>query len=675
MSNADTTYKVLTLYEIQDKTSKALGDIEKSANRAAKATESLGTMLKGVGGAVLGGAVFGKAKSALIDYNKSLEDSKVTIAGMLSMFTGAPIEKSFDRAGKSVERFQEMAKKSSLTTRELVQTSAGLVRPLVQVGVGMKDIEELSFGVANAAKAMGMDGGVVARDIEQATTSKVGMMDRFARNILAQKEIGYTDYHKFNALSIEKRVEVLKKALTTKAIRDMAAKQGEDTFSGVTSTLQDNFEILLGKIGLPLFKAITNEVKGWNAWLDKNQRKIDEFARSAASTLISGFRMVKDAFVFVYNHADTLIAIAKAYAAIKIGSMISSGLAGSGGGLLGQIGGVLAWARKGKGSDGFDPETGEYKYTPGKVGRGRQAIGGLKGVAENAGLLGASLGAGYAIGNLINDVTNLSSTLSGSTRVNGELLDITDKTTEKYAVLVKSMANFDKALQKAADDLRNEKGAKGTKAFANIQGAGDFTDKQIAYLEKIEKWQKYNPDTVAGMYGGTKDNTDFNRAMMQSMLKKSGLFDSKEIEEAVRGPASLRQKLENKQRFLDQRRDSAASMADEAWASLPKDVKKSLDQQRVTQALMSYSLQQLGSGNLKFTLSKEDIAAAMKLMNEDLDPFDRPQGKPPTQNVNITIQQVSAKDPNRWLAEMDDLVQRRTRAPTRAKGAWKTSPK
>lgn len=674
MSTADTTYKVLTVYDIQDKTSRALGDIEKSANRAAKATESLGTVLKGVGGAFLGGRIFGAAKSALIDYNKSLEDSKVTIAGMLSMFTGAPIEKSFDSAGKSVERFQEMAKKSSLTTRELVQTSAGLVRPLVQVGVGMKDIEELSFGVANAAKAMGMDGGVVARDIEQATTSKVGMMDRFARNILAQKEIGYTDYHKFNALSMEKRVEVLKKALTTKAIRDMAQKQGEDTFSGVTSTLQDNFEILLGKVGLPLFKAITAEVKGWNAWLDKNQRKIDEFAKSAASTLISGFRMVKDAFVFVYNHADTLIAIAKAYAAIKIGQMIGGGLAGSGTGLVGQIGGLLAWVRKGKGSDGFDPETGEYKYTPGKVGRGRQAIGGMRGVVDNAGLLAGSLGAGYAFGSLINDVTKLSSTLSGSTRVNGELLDITDKTTEKYALLVKSMANFDKSLQKAADTLKDEKGAKGTTAYANLAGAGDFTDKQIAFLEKIEKWQKYNPDSVQGMYG-TEDKTDFNRAMMQSMLKKSGLFDSKEIEEAVRGPASLRQKLERKEKFLDQRRDTAAGMADEAWAALPKDVKKSLDQQRVTQALMAYSLQQLGSGNLRFTLSKDDIAAAMKLMNEDLDPFDRPQGKPPSQHVTINIQQVSAKDPNRWLAEMDDLVQRRVRAPTRAKGAWKTSPK
>lgn len=674
MSTADTTYKVLTVYEIQDRTSKALGDIEGAAKRAAKATEGLGTMLKGVGGAVLGGAVFSKAKSALIDYNKSLEDSKVTIAGMLSMFTGAPIEKSFDRAGKSVERFQEMAKKSSLTTKDLVQTSAGLVRPLVQAGVGMKDIEELSFGVANAAKAMGMEGGVVARDIEQATTSKVGMMDRFARNILAQKEIGYTDYHKFNALSIEKRVEVLKKALTTKAIRDMAQKQGEDTFSGVTSTLQDNFEILLGKIGLPLFKAITNEVKGWNSWLDKNQRKIDEFAKSAASTLISGFRMVKDAFVFVYNHADTLIAIAKAYAAIKIGSMLSSGLAGSGGGLVSQIGAVLAFGRK-KIDAEIDPKTGQW-VTTGQIGRGRQAVGGLKGVAENAGMLGASLGAGYAFGNLINDVTKLSSTLSGSTRVNGELLDITDKTTEKYALLVKSMASFDKALQKAADDLKGEKGAKGTASFANIQGAGDYTDKQIQFLEKLEKWQKYNPDSVPGMFGqGSEDKTAFNRAMMESMLKKSGLFDAKEIAEATRGPRGMREKLENRQKFLDTRRDTAASMADEAWATLPKEVKKSLDQQKVTQALMAYSLQQLGSGNLRFTLSKEDVATAMKMMNEEIDPFDRPQGKPPSQHVTINIQQVSAKDPNRWLAEMDDLVQRRVRAPTRAKGAWKNTPK
>ena len=43
------------------------------------------------------------------------------------------------------------------------------------------------------------------------------------------------------------------------------------------------------------------------------------------------------------------------------------------------------------------------------------------------------------------------------------------------------------------------------------------------------------------------------------------------------------------------------------------------------------------------------------------------------QTVNITIQRLMAKDPNRWLVELEDVAAKQTRAPTRAKGAWKTS--
>jgi len=64
---------------------------------------------------------------------------------------------------------------------------------------------------------------------------------------------------------------------------------------------------------------------------------------------------------------------------------------------------------------------------------------------------------------------------------------------------------------------------------------------------------------------------------------------------------------------------------------------------------------------------------AKKIGKEDIDNLGGSQNKPPTQNVTINIQQLTAKDPNRWLAEMDDMVNRRVRAPTRAKRQWKNS--
>lgn len=656
------TYVVETVYQTVNKSSAPISEIAKAAQDAARASQTLTTVIKGMGAAFIGSRVFSEAKKMFIDYNKDIENHKTVLSGMMMLYTGAGIDKTWDRAGRSVAAFEQMAKRSSLTTADLVQTASGLTRPLLQAGLSMGDIEKMTFGVANAAKAFGMNGSVVAMDIEQALTANVGQRDRFTRNILAQKGVDLTA-EKFNALGTQKRVEALQKALTSTAILEMAKKQGEDTFGGVLSTLEDNFQIIASKIGLPLFKAITEEVKSWNAWIEKNNLKLKDIGQTVTDSLMKGFHMMKDVFSWIYDHADTLITVAKAYALIKVGGMLGGGVGGSMMSLVGGGAGLAGAFSKGGWRDGKD-ENGNYVSSFEGPGRARRKMG-LKDIGDSAGLLGTIGALGYGLGTLMNNASGLSDSIMGVRTVNGEVLDVTDKSTRQYGMLITSMKAFDRSVVEAADRLSKFQDARGTTASSNLQGTIDVQKRQANVIGDAIR------DGLAGGKG------DLAQAKAYMRVKASGLFEEDEISKIFSNPQMMQQKFAMAAQSGDLRIANAQATADTAWESIPAELRKSLDQGKVLQALMAKTLQMMGpmeSGKFQsgIILSKEMIDQAMKEAGADADLRGEKTTK---QTVNITIQQVMAKDPNRWLAEMDDMVSRRTRNPSRAKKAWRNSPK
>ncbi len=678
-----TIYRVLTVYDVQNNSaSRGLGEVEKAARSAAKATQDLTGLLKGVGMAFVGSSIFSGLKNAFIGYNQGIEDAKVKIGGLLAMFSHAPIDTAMDRAAISVSRFEKMASKSALTTKDLVNTYAGIVRPLQQAGISITQQEQIAFGVANAAKALGGDPGMVQRDVAQALSVKLTTKDQFMVNMLAQQDVKALgggkglSIEKYNSMSKDKKVEALTAALTSPKITQMAEKQA-NTMSGVLSTLEDNFQIMMGRIGLPLFKALTEEIKGWNNWLDKNQKKVDEIAKSVAHGLVTAFSVVKDVFAFIWKHADTLIMVAKAYAAIKVGSMLGNALGNSAGNAAGGMGRFAAWfsATGGGGrgpSDSFGPD-GTYQYTPGstKAGRGRQAVGGMKGALANADLIGGAAAAGYALGHFANETLGLSDMLSGTVKMNGETLDVTDRMTRKYVALEVTMAKFDKTVQGVVDSWAKHKlqGAAGSEHVAKLAGREKYLDEQI---KKIEDTIAVNAQ-MSGVKGGLDKNgalagTEFlHDTLLHDM---GGLFDEKEKKRIRFDPEGFLADLKKQRNTTDTIREGATKTADEALKSMPKALQTNA---AVMKALMEYILQNKRSGGHLAAGEIAEIIAIAKQADASIDaPFEG--AKSPSTTVNITIQRVMAKDPNRWLADMDDMVSRRTRAKTRAKNGWKNTP-
>lgn len=640
-SSQTQTYLVQTVYETVDRSSSRVNEISKSMEQASRNAHSLQSTLASIGGVLAGGMIFGQAKKHLIDYNSEIEKQKVVMAGMLSMYTGAAIEKSWDRAGVSVERFQEMAKKSSLTTKDLVETATGLTRPLLQAGVKMTDIEKLSFGAANAAKAFGIAGQVAAMDIEQALTTQVSARDRFAKNILAQKEVGL-NADQFNALSIEKRVAAMSKGLTSKAVTDMARKQGEDTFEGAMSTLEDNFQIMASKAGGSLFKSLTEEVKGWNAWIDKNSSKLASMVDSLSSGLMRAFSITKEIATglvpvfkemlgviggvmnFAAEHKDTLIALAKGLLIYKGASMVGGMAMGAlqgGAGLFGGVGGSLGQMRSG--FTELNSQTATLKSAFGGLTTLLSGAGGLiGGVAKLSMALYA--GASFLFG-------KTSSEKAAETRARAEILS-----SQAYRSSLGEVQKLLGEFNRYNIDPRGDRSLWGPM----LKGMGEELDKHVANLDKTQQ------DLLTkGLASGFVKEEVTGQGERKLSLSSYGNTST------VAGSTELLQSL---QILFKAKIEDAVKNSSLAGGSFDYDVGRWFG--RRAGGVWGYYIDRFAEKQSKNKDPDADFVT-QKIQ----------------QTVNVTIQRLMAKDPNRWLTELEDEAAKRTRNPTRAKNAWKNS--
>jgi hypothetical protein len=317
---------------------RATRGLQRMTQQTEKATKASGLLRGGLGRlAAVGVGAFGihKAGKALIGFNSDMEQARTTMAGMIQLNLGGEWSANMATATGLVDKFQERAKKSVGTTKDFVGMAQMLARPVTAAGLGMKELEDITAGATVAARAFGMQAELAALDIEQALMGTLGKKDRFARALIGPilKQHGAT-LKSFNALDAKSRAVMLKQALTSKTIQDMSEAQA-GTFAGVYSTFEDNMQRFLGAVGMPLFKAITAELQKWNGWLENNQDKVNRWASSFGKALVGGFRFIGKTIAFFVKHKDTLLFIAKAWAAMKIGQKLG-GLVTAAGAIMGR---------------------------------------------------------------------------------------------------------------------------------------------------------------------------------------------------------------------------------------------------------------------------------------------------------------------------------------------------
>lgn len=327
MSDVVTSYKVRLFFEVE-KQKAALdffSNVGRGARDADKNAASLGDTLKGVARLAAGAFGLHEAKKSFIDFNSNLEQAKLTMAGLVSSMKGGTLQDSLKDANTLVDQLQRRSKSTVLTTEELVHMAQSITEPVLQAGGGMKDLEDFTVGAGVAAKALGSNADYAALEITEALQGNWTKRARFMNMLMGPTGMKSEE---FNKMSAGQRFQAVSGALNAPWLKQLAEAQ-RNSFEGVTSTLKDNIQIALGKIGLPLFKAITKEIGSWNEWFNNHPKELAAFVSSISSMLVGTFGVVKDVLKFIWQNRELLKLLAEAALVSKgigaVGGLVSGG--------------------------------------------------------------------------------------------------------------------------------------------------------------------------------------------------------------------------------------------------------------------------------------------------------------------------------------------------------------
>lgn len=610
-----TIYDIRLRYTLDDKAGKGLDNIERKATRAAASTGGLGNVLGRLGALAAGGFGIQQAGKALIGFNAGVEETKLQIGGMLALTKKTDLVDELRNADRVFTNLQKRARELPGTTQEYAKFAGMITQPIMDAGLGMKDLEDLTVNSVVAAKSLGEQAEVAARDIDQALRGMFRSTDPFAGKVLGS--IGYKGEEgraRFNALSAQERATELRRALMQKQWAQLAAAQGQ-TFNGVLSTFQDTLQQMLGKIGLPLFKAITKELKEWNAWAENNGDKLEEWGRELGETLVDGFRFVRDVVSFLIDNKDEIIAIGKVWLALRVGQGI--------GGMLGNL------------SAGAGGLAGTLR---GKVGTN---IGADIGGAFTAGMIG------WQVGRRLDEATGIGRILMEPVaKLAGVWSDAAADQDRKFQEIQRSMDELDAAIKaraKAAEAV-GVKGARATQTYANLLGASDVrANRAEKEADAIRARQKFR-STVYGPQAGELNARE--RLILSGAMAGKG--------EALR---------------LEAKAYGAAIQTDAliagALASLDETARRNVDMDATTQAVMQEMVRTMskltpnaGGGMSYQMLTYDQVLKIIQAVN-GIDP-NKPGGgamKAPGK-VNVTIQRIEVKseDPDRFAFTLVDAL-------------------
>lgn len=619
-----TTYEVSTVFVAEDKASKGINEIGKSAASAAKNTGELANTLKGLAVSFGVYKVFEYGKRAIFGANAELESHKSKLAGLSSLYTGVGIDRAWNRAELSMKRFNEMSWKSGAPVADLVKSANLLQGPLLQAGMTVTQIEKMVHSSAAAAGAFGKESTEVASGVMRAVVMGKVSKDMFIRQLLSQhgQEVSV---EKFGKMSQKERAGVMQKALDSKGMNEFIAKN-DTTFNGAMGNIKSHLSKLAETAGQPLFAAATKELLRWQGWIEKNRSSLESAGQKAGEYLMTAFNAVKevgtqlfpiikdvagvlkDAIAFVANNKDVVMGIAKALIVLKVGEKAGSVARGIGGGVSGMFGGG-DWTKMKEGFTGLKDGTGSLTAAFSNMGSILSGAGGLAAAAFKAGT------ALWAIGKIMFGQNEHDKQVALNAEERQKAVDDYTKNKSELAEYEKKFApgqlNFDPATQ----EIRNDSVKRDYERLKELR-----IGKQEAQEQMIAQ--------------GKKQGT------IRSTLK-----DGKETLE-----------------FLA--RDTDASYS-KNWKKDYATKAALVKQSELMWKEMGGILVSSGT-NVRGTLIRDIIGAKPDEKVDEL-----PGAKPPEQNITINIQRVMAKDPNRWLADMDDMVNKRLQAPTRSKHHFK----
>jgi hypothetical protein len=272
-----------------------------AGKQAAHSFDAAGAALKGY--LVLLGGRF--AYDHFIKSNADMQSSIIGLSAMIEGNLGGSFQQATAQAKDLYAEFQKFSTKTPVTTAEILEFGRSVAVATFQAGGKIKDLQEITEQGVIASKVLTPERGPGYASLE---LSEMLMGNVSNRMVFAKQLLGFVKMteEQFRELNAKQRMEVVKSALNSKAMKD-AANAFQTSFAGVTSTFEDKLQIAFRKVGAPLFEAITKQVARFNEWLDKNQDKIEEVGKAIGTWLGEAFEFMSAAIGIVIDKGGELL--------------------------------------------------------------------------------------------------------------------------------------------------------------------------------------------------------------------------------------------------------------------------------------------------------------------------------------------------------------------------------
>lgn len=663
-----TTYAVDIVYDLKGGAQQGLRNI---GNEAAKSTSLVGG-LKGALAAVGAGTLFHLGKKYLVDFNSEVQRLKIGLGTVIAMNLHVPFARASVEAGKMFNVFQKMAMTSPNTTKEFVEMANMISSSVLSAGLGIKGLENMTAGAMVASNALGGDPSEMATGIQHALFGAINIRDKYIRQVLAG--VGETDYKKFNKYSQAKRAGLVSKGFDQKALKDAGLAMGE-SFQGVTSTFKDNLEIALGQTGLPLMKALTQEIKSWTQYMLDNPAKIKHMVETLGNGIESAFETVRSVFSFIVSHADMMMELGKVWGAAKLAGGVSGMLGGMGGGALGSVGSAIGGAfmsvaQPMGASIGKSVRAGLVSLAMASGGNSvgmanglGSLLGGIGSIGSGIGSAFASVGSGIGAGGLVG-IGMATHELGEYLEVHKAITSVIDPMRVKYEQLTMQLGLFDDAIDAAAEKL----GGKGFRASQagtldikrqQAQVAGDFAAGRINASELADS-KLFDSDELNKLRGpDTIMNGPLGRVF-------GGIYADSPMAEQQRriaGPQAAKYQKQYQSLATESstvNTNAGVSFA-QMMAQLGKDQMAAIDNTKALNDLSMIYTDRYSKG-ITGLLDPKALAEIWMHSKDDL-----PGGPKPSQtNVTINKIEVYSDDPDRFVAQSVMAFDEITKNPTQA---------
>ena len=308
-----------------------------------KMRSSLTRGFAAIGAGMIVPSIFSAAKSALIDFNQQLDQSRIAF----TTFMG-----SADKANSMLLKLQDFAARTPFNFKDLL----GTTQQMIAMGTAADDLIPRLTAIGDAAAALGGSPEVMRR-IQRALGQIQAKGRVQAEELMQLAEVGIPAYQYIAdilGVTIPQSLKMMERGQVSAATaitglldgmgRDFGGmmKKHSETMMGALSTVQDYVSITVANMTRPLFEAVRGLMVSLGNLLSTNEMKqrAADFAESVRNAFVTAGQAAKQIWEQIGPTIQSLVQMV-----VPIGRALANGLKSAMPVAKGIVGAILAVAK------------------------------------------------------------------------------------------------------------------------------------------------------------------------------------------------------------------------------------------------------------------------------------------------------------------------------------------